>query len=502
MDKKYIMALDEGTTGVRTIIFDNKGNIVGEATQEFTQIFPTPGWVEHDPMEILQSQIEVTRQAICRAKITPEEIRAIGITNQRETTVIWDKITGKPIYNAICWQSRQTAEIVEKWIADGLADEVREKTGLVIDAYFSASKIPWILDAVPGARQRAEKGELLFGTIDTWLIWNLTGGKSHMTDYSNASRTMIYNIMKLEWDEELCRKLDIPMAILPKAIDSDGDFGTTIASLFGAEIPIRGNAGDQQAALFGQACFKPGMAKNTFGTAGVYVMNTGDKPVFKEGPTTTIAWGVDGKVSYALEGVVFISGATIQWLRDELKLIYTAADTEWYGATVPDTGGVYLVPAFVGLCAPYWDMYARGVIIGITRGTTRNHMIRAGLDALAYQTKDIINAVIQDGTIEVAELRVDGGAVKNNLLCQFQSDILGIPVIRPKITEMTALGAAYLAGLGSGLWKSTDEIAEQWAIDKVFKPVMSEQDREDLYYGWQEAVKLTRGWAKRVKTVK
>ncbi len=499
MEKKYIMALDEGTTGMRTIIFDNKGNIVGEASRKFTQIFPTPGWVEHDAMEILESQIEVARQAINNAKISPEEIRAIGVTNQRETSVIWDKATGKPIYNAICWQSRQTAEIVEKWIADELTDEIREKTGLVIDAYFSASKIPWILDTVPGARQRAEKGELLFGTIDTWLIWNLTGAKSHMTDYSNASRTMIYNIMKMDWDEELCRKMDIPMAILPKAIDSNGDFGTTIASLFGAEIPIRGNAGDQQAALFGQACFKPGMAKNTFGTAGVYVMNTGDKPVFKDGLTTTIAWGIDGKVSYALEGVVFISGATIQWLRDELKIIYSAADTEWYGSTVPDTGGVYFVPAFVGLCAPYWDMYARGMIIGITRGTTRNQLIRAGLDALAYQTKDIINAVVQDGTIKVTELRVDGGAVKNNLLCQFQSDVLGIPVIRPKITEMTALGAAYLAGLGSGLWESTDEIADQWAVDKVFEPAMAEQERNDLYHGWQEAVKLTRGWAKKVK---
>lgn len=499
MEKKYIMALDEGTTGVRTIIFDDKGNIVADAAREFTQIFPTPGWVEHDPMEILESQIEVSRQAISKAKISPEEIRAIGVTNQRETSVIWDKATGKPIYNAICWQSRQTAEIVEKWIADGLTDEIKEKTGLVIDAYFSASKIPWILDKVPGARERAEKGELLFGTIDTWLIWNLTGGKSHKTDYSNASRTMIYNIMELGWDEELCRKMDIPMAILPEVIDSNGDFGTTTPSLFDAEIPIRGNAGDQQAALFGQACFKPGMAKNTFGTAGVYVMNTGDKVVYKDGLTTTIAWGLNGKVSYALEGVVFISGATIQWLRDELKIIYSAADTEWYGSVVSDTDGVYLVPAFVGLCAPYWDMYARGMIIGITRGTTRNHIIRAGLDSLSYQTKDIINAVVQDGTIEVSGLRVDGGAVKNSLLCQFQADILGIPVIRPKITEMTALGAAYLAGLGSGLWNSTDDIADQWAVDTVFEPSMDEEQRNNLYHGWQEAVKLTRGWAQKVK---
>lgn len=498
MEKQYIMALDEGTTGVRTIIFDKKGCIIGDCAKEFTQIFPTPGWVEHDAMEILELQIEVARKVISKANISPAEIRAIGVTNQRETSVIWDKTTGRPIYNAICWQSRQTAEIVEKWVADGLTEEIREKTGLVIDAYFSASKIPWILDQVPGARQRAEKGELLFGTIDTWLIWNLTGGKIHKTDYSNASRTMLYNIMKMEWDEELCRKMGIPMAILPQVIDSNGDYGMAKASFFGAEIPIRGNAGDQQAALFGQACFKVGMAKNTFGTAGVYVMNTGDKPVFKDGLTTTIAWGIDGKVSYALEGVIFISGATIQWLRDELKIIYTAADTQWYGATVPDTGGVYLVPAFVGLCAPYWDMYARGMIIGITRGTNRNHIIRAGLEALAYQTKDIINAVIQDGTIEVSELRVDGGAVKNSLLCQFQSDVLGIPVIRPKITEMTALGAAYLAGLGSGLWKSTDDIAKQWEVDQEFKPEMSKECRDNLYNGWQEAVKLTRGWAKKV----
>lgn len=499
MEKKYIMALDAGTTGVRAIIFDKSGCIIGDAAREFSQIFPKPGWVEHNAVEILESQIEVARQAISKAGICPGQIRAIGVTNQRETAVIWDKSTGKPVYNAICWQSRQTAQIVEKWVEEGLADEIREKTGLVIDAYFSASKIPWILNEVSGARQRAENGELLFGTIDTWLIWNLTEGKSHLTDYSNASRTMLYNIIKMGWDEELCRKLDIPMAILPGVIDSNGDYGTTKAALFGTEIPIRGNAGDQQAALFGQACFEPGMAKNTFGTAGVYVMNTGDRPVFKEGLTTTIAWGLNGKVSYGLEGVIFISGAAIQWLRDEAKIIYTAADTEWYGFMVPDTGGVYMVPAFVGLCAPYWDMYARGMIIGITRGTTRNHLIRAGLEALAYQTKDIINAVIKDGTIAITELRVDGGAVKNSLLCQFQSDILGMKVIRPKITEMTALGAAYLAGLGSGLWASTAEIAEQWGVDKEFKPEMASEYRDNLYHGWQEAVKLTRGWANKVK---
>jgi glycerol kinase len=499
MAKEYILALDEGTTGARGIVFDKNGKMVGDQAREFTQIFPQSGWVEHNAVEIWETQLDVARQAISKAGVSPEDIRAIGITNQRETAVVWEKSTGKPIYNAICWQSRQSADIVEKWNEMGLVKEIRDKTGLVNDAYFSASKIVWILDQVPGARERAEKGELAFGTIDTWLIWNLTNGKSHTTDYSNASRTMIYNIIDLKWDEELCKKFGIPMSMLPDVLSSDGDFGVAEKSVFGAEIPIRGNAGDQQAALFGQACFKPGMAKNTFGTAGVFVMNTGDKPMFRDGLTTTLAWGIDGKVSYALEGVIFISGATIQWLRDGAKIIYTAADTEWYGWMVPDTGGVYLVPAFVGLCAPYWDMYARGLIVGITRGTSRNHLIRAGLEAMAYQTKDITDTVLKDGSIKIPELRVDGGAVKNNLLCQFQADILGFPVVRPSIIEMTALGAAYLAGLGSGLWKSTDEIAEHWGVEKVFKPEMSEDRRNALYSGWQEAVALTRGWAKKVK---
>lgn len=500
-NKQYVMALDSGTTGVRTIIWNKNGEMVGDAAQEFTQIYPQPGWVEHNAEEILEAQLATARKAIQNAGITPDDIRAIGITNQRESAVLWDKATGKPLYNSICWQSRQTADIIEGWMTRGLGQEIRDKTGLVIDAYFSASKVPFVLDAVPGSRERAERGEIAFGTIDTWLIWNLTGGKSHLTDYSNASRTMMFNINTLEWDEHLCCEMGIPMAILPKVIDSNGDYGLTDASLFGVEIPIRGVAGDQQAALFGQACFKPGMAKNTFGTAGVYLLNTGDRPVFKDGLTTTIAWGLDGKISYALEGVIFISGATIQWLRDELKIIQTAADTEWYGFMVPDTQGVYLVPAFVGLCAPYWDMYARGLMVGMTRGTNRNHIIRAGLEALAYQTRDIIDAVRADGSIEVSELRVDGGAVANNLLCQFQADILGLPVIRPTVVEMTALGAGYLAGLGSGLWESTDDIAGQWGVDKCFEPTMAATHRDSLYSGWQAAVELSRGWAKKVPAV-
>jgi glycerol kinase len=497
--KKYILALDEGTTGVRAILFNKEGQPVGDVAREFTQLFPQPGWIEHNAEEILECQIDVARKAIAKAKISPDEIAAIGITNQRETAVVWDKKTGKPIYNAIVWGSRQTADIVEEWKAAGLDQEIRTKTGLINDAYFSASKIVWILDHVEGARERAERGELLFGNIDTWLIWNLTGRQAHVTDYSNASRTMVFNILNLKWDKALCQKMNVPMTVLPEALPSSGNFGVTDPAIFGAVIPILGDAGDQQAALFGQACFKPGMAKNTFGTAGVFVMNIGAKPYFREGLTTTIAWGLDGKVSYALEGVIFVSGATVQWIRDNMRFVRNSADTEWYGNMVPDTGGVYLVPAFSGLCAPYWDMYARGVIVGITRGTTSDHLIRAALEAMAYQTKDIIDTVVADGTLKIPELRVDGGATKNSLLCQFQSNILGVPVVRPKVTEMTALGAAYLAGLGCGFWKSTDEIAEHWGVDRVFQPAMSEAPRHELYGGWQEAVKLTRGWTTKVE---
>jgi len=498
MGDKYLLALDEGTTGTRAIVFDKNGRQVADAASEFTQIYPYPGWHEQDAVEILNTQVEMVNQAVAKAGIRFEDILAIGITNQRETTVIWDKETGRPIYNAIVWSSRQTADVVEQWAAEGYTEMVREKTGLILDAYFSASKISWILDHVEGARRRAERGELLCGTMDCWLMWNLTGRKAHVTDVSNASRTMLFNIHTLQWDEDLCRKMGIPMRMLPKVQPSNSEFGMTDPSIFGVSIPIHGCAGDQQSALFGQACFEPGMAKNTFGTAGVFVMNTGDKPVYREGLTTTVAWSLDGKVSYGLEGVIYASGATIQWLRDGARLIYNSADSEWYGRMVPDTGGVYLVPAFTGLCAPHYDMYARGVIVGITRGTTRNHMIRAGLESMAYQTRDITDCVLAQGDLHIPELRVDGGAVRNDLLCQFQADILGIPVVRPKVTEMTALGAAYLAGLGSGMWSSLDEIAKQWGVDAVFHPQMAAERREQLYHGWVEAVKLSRGWAKRV----
>lgn len=495
MAEKYILAMDPGTTGSRTIIFDKSGSIVSQVSQEFPQIFPQPGWVEHDPEAIWESQIGTAKKALEKASLSPGDIAAIGITNQRETTVIWDKNTGQPVHNAIVWGCRRSAPQCERLIADGWVDKIRQKTGLVIDAYFSATKITWILENVPGVRERAEKGDLLFGNIDTWLMWKLTGGKVHATDYSNASRTMLFNIHDLKWDKEILDKLEIPPSMLPEVKPSSGIFGYTDEKILGAKIPIAGDAGDQQAALFGQACYKPGLAKNTFGTAGVMEMNTGEKPLYKEGLTTTIAWGINGKIEYALEGVVFTAGATIQWLRDGLKLIHESKDTEYYASQVEDTGGVYLVPAFVGLCAPYWDMYARGILVGITRGTNRKHVIRAAIEAMAYQTKDIVEAMVQGGDIELSELRVDGGAVQNNLLCQFQADILGVPVIRPVITEMTALGAAYLAGLGVGYWKDQEEISSQWQIDKVFTPQMSADRREQLYAGWKKAVERSRSWA-------
>ncbi len=497
MDRPFVMALDAGTTGVRAIIFDASGRAVGEALREISQAYPAPGWVEHSPLEILRTQLEVARQALTNARLAPERIASIGITNQRETTVVWERVTGTPVHDAIVWSSRQTAEIVEAWAAQGLNDEIRAKTGLVNDAYFSASKIVWILDHVPGLRARAEKGELLFGTIDTWLIWNLTGGESHVTDYSNASRTMLFDIHRLTWDEELCRKLRVPPALLPNVLPSSGAFGVARKGAFGAEIPIRGVAGDQQAALFGQGCFDSGMAKNTFGTAGVFMMNTGGQPLYRDGLTTTIAWGLGGPVSYALEGVTFSSGATIQWLRDGARLIETSAESERYAAMVPDTGGVYLVPAFTGLCAPHWDMYARGILAGLTPGTERSHIVRAGLEAMAYQTRDIVECISAGQRVDIPELRVDGGAVKNNLLCQFQADILGIPVVRPVVTEMTALGAAYLAGLGT-IWTDTRDIASRWQADRIFKPRMSADRRDQLYRGWRHAVELTRGWARKV----
>lgn len=496
MDKKYVIALDQGTTSSRAIIFDRDGQIVKVAQSEFTQYYPKPGWVEHDPMEIWGTQSGVLRQVLESAGIRPQEIAAIGITNQRETTVVWDKNTGKPIYNAIVWQCRRTANICDELKARGLEDYVRENTGLVIDAYFSGTKIKWILDNVEGAREKAERGELLFGNIDTWLIWNLTRGKVHVTDYSNASRTMIFNIKELKWDERMLEELKIPASMLPEVRPSSEIYGVTDPqTLGGAEIPIAGIAGDQQAALFGQACFQAGMAKNTYGTGCFMLMNTGEEAVTsKNGLLTTIAWGVDGKVEYALEGSIFVAGAVVQWLRDELKIIHDAKDSEYFATQVEDNNGVYLVPAFVGLGAPYWDMYARGTIVGLTRGANRNHIIRAALESIAYQTRDVLEAMQEDSGIDLQALRVDGGAVANDFLMQFQSDILGVPVHRPEVIETTALGAAYLAGLAVGFWSGKDEISKKWNVNRIFEVEMEEERREELYKGWKRAVERSLKW--------
>lgn len=496
MAKKYIMALDQGTTSSRAIIFNHEGEIVQVAQKEFTQYYPKPGWVEHDPMEIWGTQSGVLREVLETAGIRPQEIAAIGITNQRETTVVWDKNTGRPIYNAIVWQCRRTANICDELKAKGLEYYIRENTGLVIDAYFSGTKIKWILDNIEGAREKAEKGDLLFGNIDTWLIWNLTRGRVHVTDYSNASRTMIYNIKELKWDEKLLEELDIPAAMLPEVRLSSEVYGVTDSkTLGGAEIPIAGIAGDQQAALFGQACFQPGMAKNTYGTGCFMLMNTGEEAVTsKNGLLTTIAWGVDGKVEYALEGSIFVAGAVIQWLRDELHLITHAKDSEYFASQEEDNNGVYLVPAFVGLGAPYWDMYARGTIVGLTRGANSNHIIRAALESIAYQTRDVLEAMQEDSGIALQELRVDGGAVANNFLMQFQSDILGVPVHRPEVIETTALGAAYLAGLAVDFWHDKDEIDKRWSVDRIFESQMEETEKEELYKGWKKAVERSRSW--------
>ena len=492
---KYILALDQGTTSSRAIIFDNAGKIVSVAQKEFTQIYPKAGWVEHDPMEIWGTQSGVAREVLDKAGITANQIAAIGITNQRETTVVWDKNTGKPVYNAIVWQCRRTAPICDELKAKGLAETIRNKTGLVVDAYFSGTKVKWILDNVEGARERAKNGELCFGNIDTWLIWNLTKGKVHVTDYSNASRTMLFNIHELAWDKEILEELDIPEAMLPEAKASSFVYGETDKEIFGAEIPIAGAAGDQQAALFGQACYKPGMAKNTYGTGCFMLMNTGEKAVASSnGLLTTIAWGLNGKVEYALEGSIFIAGASVQWLRDELKIIDNAAASEEMAAAVADTNGVYVVPAFVGLGAPYWDMYARGSILGLTRGANRNHIVRATLESIAYQTRDVLEAMQEDSKINLQALKVDGGAVANNFLMQFQADILGVPIYRPEVTETTALGAAYLAGLAVGFWDSKDEIAEKWNVDRVFEPVMDSSLRDKKYTGWKKAVSRTLKW--------
>ena len=495
MAKKYVMALDAGTTSNRAIIFDENSKIIGVSQKEFTQYFPQAGWVEHDAEEIWSSMSTVMKEAVEKAGIGANEISAIGITNQRETAVVWDKNTGRPVYNAIVWQSRQTAGICEDLKKQGLVDEFRDKTGLIIDAYFSGTKVKWILDNVEGAREKAEKGDLLFGTIDCWLIWKLTGGKVHVTDYSNASRTLMFNIHTLEWDEQLLKYLTVPKSMLPEVHASSEVYGETIPSVIGASVPIAGAAGDQQAALFGQNCFEPGMAKNTYGTGCFMLMNTGTEAKKSEhGLVTTIAWGLDGKVEYALEGSIFVAGSAIQWLRDGARMIDTAPDSEWVAKKVKDTNGVYVVPAFVGLGAPHWDMNARGMIIGITRGTTKAHIVRATLDSMAYQTRDVLDAMEADSNIKLAALKVDGGAVANNLLMQFQADILGVPVDRPQVIETTALGAAYLAGLAVGVWKSKEELKSSWKLDNRFEPTMDKAQSEKLYKGWCKAVKHSMHW--------
>jgi glycerol kinase len=491
--EKYILALDQGTTSSRAILFNQKGEVVHMAQKEFTQHFPKPGWVEHDANEIWGSILAVMASVLSEVNVKPEQVAAIGITNQRETTVVWDKHTGKPVYNAIVWQSRQTADICDELKEKGYDELFRQKTGLLIDAYFSGTKVKWILDNVEGAREKAENGDLLFGTIDTWLIWKLSGGKAHVTDYSNASRTLMYNIFDLQWDDELLNILNVPKSMLPEVRPSSEVYSTTIPEhFFGQKVPIAGAAGDQQAALFGQACFEKGMAKNTYGTGCFMLMNTGEKAVRSDhGLLTTLAWGIDGKVEYALEGSIFVAGSAIQWLRDGLRMFKEAKDSEMYATRVESTEGVYVVPAFVGLGTPYWDSDVRGAVFGLTRGTKKEHFIRATLESLAYQTKDVLTAMEKDSGISLKALRVDGGAVKNNFLMQFQSDILNVPVERPVVNETTALGAAYLAGLAVGYWNNCEEIASQWNLDRSFEPTMSEQERTNLYEGWKKAVRAT-----------
>lgn len=488
--EKYILSLDQGTTSSRAILFNEKGEIVHSSQKEFTQHFPKPGWVEHNANEIWGSILAVIAGVLSESGVKPEQIAGIGITNQRETAVVWDKETGTPVYNAIVWQSRQTSGICDDLKEKGLNDLFRDKTGLLIDAYFSGTKVKWILDNVEGARQKADEGKLLFGTIDTWLIWKLSGGKAHVTDYSNASRTLMYNIHELKWDEELLEILTVPKSMLPEVRPSSEVYARTIEyHFFGQSIPIAGAAGDQQAALFGQACFNEGMAKNTYGTGCFMLMNTGTKAVSSEhGLLTTLAWGLNGKVEYALEGSIFVAGSAIQWLRDGLRMLHDAKDSEDYAKRVESTDGVYVVPAFVGLGTPYWDSEVRGAVFGLTRGTSKEHFIRATLESLAYQTKDVLDAMEADSGIELQTLRVDGGAVKNDFLMQFQSDLLRVPVERPTINETTALGAAYLAGLAVGYWKDQEEISRQWAVDKTFEPSMEEQESEKLYEGWKKAV--------------
>ena len=494
---QYIMALDSGTTSNRCILFNHAGEVCSIAQKEFTQIFPQPGWVEHDADEIFSTQLEVARQAMANIGATAADIAAIGITNQRETTVVWNKTTGRPICNAIVWQCRRTAEYCDSLSKQGLVDTIRQKTGLVIDPYFSGTKIRWILENIPGARELAENGELLFGTVETWLIWKLSGGKAHVTDYSNASRTMLFNINTLQWDEEILHLLDIPASMLPKAVPSSGIYGHTAAQFFGAPIPIAGAAGDQQAALFGQACFDPGDSKCTYGTGAFLLMNTGETPIFsRNGLVTTIAWGLNGKVNYALEGSIFVAGAAIQWLRDQLRFIESAVDSEYMAQKVSDTNGCYVVPAFTGLGAPHWDAYARGSILGLTRGVNKYHIIRATLDSIVYQTNDVLSAMASDSGIALSALKVDGGASANNYLMQTQADISDAPVLRPACVETTAMGAAYLAGLAVGYWAGTEEIRKNWCVDRRFTPNIPDSLRQKRIRGWKKAVECSLGWAK------
>ncbi len=494
---KYIMALDSGTTSNRCILFDAQGEICSVAQKEFTQIFPKPGWVEHDADEIFSTQLEVAKQALANIGATAADIAAIGITNQRETTIVWNKVSGQPVCNAIVWQCRRTAPYCDQLAAQGLVDTIRSKTGLVIDPYFSATKIRWILQNVPGAKEQAQAGELLFGTVETWLIWKLTGGRIHVTDYSNASRTMLFNINTLQWDQEILDLMEIPVSMLPTPAPSSQVYGRTDAQYFGAPIPIAGAAGDQQAALFGQACFASGDAKVTYGTGAFLLMNTGKQPIFsRNGLVTTIAWGLDGEVYYALEGSIFVAGAAIQWLRDELRFIESAADSEYMAQKVRDTNGCYVVPAFTGLGAPYWDAYARGAIMGLTRGVNKYHIIRATLDSIAYQTNDVLTAMEADSKIRLSALKVDGGASSNSYLAQTQADISAAPVLRPRCVETTAMGAAYLAGLAVSYWNSTEEISRNWSVDREFAPQISVKERRTRLDGWKKAISRTGGWAK------
>lgn len=490
--QKYILALDQGTTSSRVIVFDHSGKICSVAQKEFTQHFPKPGWVEHDPNEIWSSEAAVIAEAISAIDINGLDIAAIGITNQRETTIVWDIDTEEPIYNAIVWQDRRTAEYCDKLKAQGLVDKVREKTGLIIDAYFSGTKIKWILDNVPGARERAEKGKLRFGNVDSWLVWRLTRGEVHCTDVTNASRTMLFNINTLQWDDDLLKLLDIPRSMMPEVKSSSEVYGHTKTTIFAHEVPIAGIAGDQQSALFGQMCLTPGSIKNTYGTGCFVMLNIGDKPLLsKNNLLTTVAWKIGDEVKYALEGSIYVGGSVVQWLRDGLGFIKSSSEVEELASSVPDSGGVYFVPALTGLAAPYWDQYARGTIVGITRGTTRAHIARAALDGIAFQTYDIAQAMARDLGAPLTELKVDGGASRNNLLMQFQSNLLGIPVVRPKITETTALGAAYLAGLAVGFWKNIDEIKSQWQVERTFNPVPENEEIENAKKGWQDAIQRT-----------